>query len=374
MEIILRHSNLKNLTEPLHRIYVLWGDDSRLMADAVETLKEAALDPDFADFDFDVKDADTAPLEWIAAGVAATPVGAGRRVVLVRSAEVLRRRERERDAEKLALLLPKVPGSAVLIFTVFVPSDAAGKIILTRTLDKVVRQEGMLARCSAPTGDEMGQWLAEHADLMGKQLEPMAGEMLAARTQGNTALLDQELRKLVAYAGARNVITIEDVAAVVSDDGEDVMFQLVDALGTRNTHKALALLAELLRYDPRPQAVAGRLIVLLVRQLRLIWQAKELAQMGYGPGALRSLPASVTDLLPSDGSITSIPWKAQDLFRAARLWQTSELVRAFNLLAECDLANKGGEDGNADIVLNLQVLVMKLCLGSRKFGEALHQA
>ncbi|MGC8668695.1 MAG: DNA polymerase III subunit delta [Chthonomonadales bacterium] len=370
MEISLSRGNLKNLTKPLHRVVVLCGDDRRLVGEAVDTLKAAALDPEFQEFDFDLLDAEGAPAEVIFSSAVSAPVGAGRRVVLVRGADVLRRRDRERDAEKLALLMARIPQTTVLILTADLPADNTGKVILTRSLDAAVRREGLLARCNAPARGQMQQWLADQARLLGKELEPTAREMLANRTQGNTALLDQELRKLAAYVGDREVITAEDVASVSSEEGEDVIFSLVDAVGARNAHKSLALLAELLRYDPRPQAVAGRLLVLLVRQLRLIWQARELARMGYSPAAVNFLPQEIAASLPTDGAITSVKWKAPDLFRAARLWKRAELVQAFDLLAECDLANKGGEEGNADVALNLQVLLMKLC---RRDGAGAHE-
>lgn len=362
VELSLRQANLKTITKELHRLYLLWGDDRRLIADAVDALKAAALDEAFQDFDFDVLDADAASVDDIFSSAASAPAGGGRRVVLVRGVEVLRRRDRERDAERLALLLPRIPLTTVLILAASVDAGAAGKVILTRSLDAAVRQLGVVARCTAPEGAQLRRWLADHAQLLGKELEPGAGEVLATRFQGNAALLNQELQKLAAYVGDRPVITEEDIAAVCTEEGEDVMFQLVDAVAARNAHRSLALLAELLRYDPRPQAVAGKVLVLLARQFRLIWQARELAKLGCNPGKMQSLPKDIAALLPQEGSIASLNWKAADLFRWSRLWKRAELVRALGLLAECDLANKGGEDGNADIALNLQVLLMRLCL------------
>ena len=155
-----------------------------------------------------------------------------------------------------------------------------------------------------------------------------------------------------------------DVEAVCSYDAEDVMFKLVDAVSQKNADRALRLLQEVLRYDTKPQGVAGRLLSLLNRQVRLLWQARELMERRIESQAVRNLPADASAELPAEGAITQMAWKAGDLFRMARGWSRTSLLRAFDLLLSCDLANKGGEEGTGEVVTNLELLIARLCSAS----------
>src|SRR5205085_11289122 len=96
------------------------------------------------------------------------------------------------------------------------------------------------------------------------------------------------------------------------------------------------------RYDPKPQAVAGKLLALLARQYRMLWQAKYLAERRVSPREVRSLPPDIAAELPSESSIAALAFKAADLFALARTYTWPELTRALERLLLCDLANKGG--------------------------------
>jgi DNA polymerase-3 subunit delta len=178
-------------------------------------------------------------------------------------------------------------------------------------------------------------------------------------------LLEHEIVKLCCYVGERDEITARDVSVVTASSPDDVMFVTVDAIVRRQTDRALGLLADLHRYDPKPQAVAGKLLALLARQYRMVWQAKYLAGQGLQPRDVRALPPDVAAELPADGNIVQVAFKAGDVFAQARGYSWAELERTTSLLLQCDLANKGAVTDEAGVfgvepVGNLQLLVMEL--------------
>jgi DNA polymerase-3 subunit delta len=139
----------------------------------------------------------------------------------------------------------------------------------------------------------------------------------------------------------------------------------------RNTDRSLTLLEELHRHESNPHAVAAKLLALLARQYRLLWQAKHLVAKRVNPRDVRSLPEEIAGDLPIDSNIASAGYRAGELFSQSRSYEWSELAGALDLLLRCDLANKGGvteEAGHfgADPTRNLQLLVIELTAAKRR--------
>jgi DNA polymerase-3 subunit delta len=182
--------------------------------------------------------------------------------------------------------------------------------------------------------------------------------------------LEQEILKLVCYLGERETITAQDVGTVVAASPEDVMFATIDAITRRQTDRALTLMGELHRYEPKPQAVAGKLLALLGRQYRMLWQAKFLGQKRVNPREVRSLPPAIAAELPTEANIAQLAFKAPELFAQAQTLSWEELARALELLLLCDLANKGGVTEESDVfgadpTRNLQLLALELTGATR---------
>ena len=144
--------------------------------------------------------------------------------------------------------------------------------------------------CRGLKGDSLLAWIGERVKREGKRIDANAAEQLISTAGGEMLTLEQEISKLVCYVGERDVVTTQDVATVVASSPEDVMFTTVDAITRRQTDRALLLLAELHRYEPKPQAVAGKLMALLARQYRMLWQAKFLSEKRINPRDVRALP------------------------------------------------------------------------------------
>jgi DNA polymerase-3 subunit delta len=111
--------------------------------------------------------------------------------------------------------------------------------------------------------------------------------------------------------------------------------------------------------------VAGKLLALLARQYRMLWQAKFLVEKRIHPRDVRALPPELAGELPGESSIAQLAFKAADLFSQSRLYSWAELTCALERLLFCDLANKGGatDEGDAfgsDPASNLQLLVLEL--------------
>ena len=87
-----------------------------------------------------------------------------------------------------------------------------------------------------------------------------------------------ELEKVFCYALERDTITKEDIDAVCVTQITNHIFEMVDAVAAGNQQKALDLYYELLALKEPPM----RILFLLVRQYRMLFHVKALANQGYG--------------------------------------------------------------------------------------------
>jgi DNA polymerase-3 subunit delta len=345
---------------------VLYGDEDSLKAEAEIELVRRFVTDDFAEFDLEVLSADTTDAAGIISAASQIPFGSERRTVVVRGMEQWRERAKQSECDALAARLGQLGNASCLVLVVGAQDEEAKrKTIVSTKLDSALKSGANLIACKGLKEELLAAWVREQFHEQGKRIGDDAIEALTSAAGNEMRGLKLEINKLVQYVGERLPITVADVKAVVATHAEDVMFQCVDAICRRNIDRALTLLNELHRFDPKPQAVAGRLLSLLVRQYRMIWQARFLASEGTSPRELRSLPASIAEELPTENSILQVQFKASDIFAMAQKYSFTSLQRIFDLLLQCDLANKGGvlEDSSlfgSDPVTNLQLVVLQI--------------
>ncbi len=346
--------------------YLLFGEEDRMKEEAVAALIRHVVDADFADFDLEKLNASDATADTILAAVGQAPFGSDRRLVVVQGMEQWRERGKQSEAERLAEGIARLSDSACLVLVAAAQEDEdKRKTGVTVKLDNAVKKVGAMVACRAIKGESLLAWITERVQQEGKRIVPAAAEHLVGAVGTEMRPLEQEILKLVCYVGDRPTITAQDVALIVASSPEDVMFTTIDAITRRQTDRALVLLGELHHYDPKPQAVAPKLIALLSRQYRMLWQAKFLAEKRVNPREVKMLPPDLAAELPSEGNIAQIAFKAADLFAMSRNYTWGELTHALDQLLLCDLANKGGvtdESGpfSGDLTANLQMLVMEL--------------
>ena len=321
---------------------------------------------DFREFDLEKLEASSTSADGILAAAGQVAFGSERRLVVVTGMEQWRDRNRQGEAERLASGLARV-GEATCIVLVSAAQEDEGrrKTAVTAKLDAAVKKIGCVVTFPALKGEKLIAWISARFRRERKRIQPEAAELLVSTIGGEMRTLEHEIIKLVCYADERETITAKDVSEVVTASPEDVVFAAVEAITKRNVDRALTLLAELHRYDTKPQAVAGKLLSLLARQYRMLWQAKFLGEKRLQARDVRALPPEIAAELPSESNIAQLAFKAADLITQARGYSWTDLSRALELLLQCDLANKGGagEDAKAfrgDPVHNLQVLVVLL--------------
>ncbi|MDH4228383.1 MAG: DNA polymerase III subunit delta [Nitrospirota bacterium] len=323
---------------PVAPVYLVYGEESLLRAEAVAAICAAALDPALADFNQDRFDAGRCAAADVVAATRTLPVMAERRLVVVRGVERF-------GADDLAVLVEAVadptPTTCLLL--------EGEKPDLRRSPFNAVRKVGHAVACNPLYERDVVAWLGQRARRSGYKLEPRAAQFLAAYCGTDLATLAGELDKAAAYAGAGGVIGQEAVEETVGRARVNTVFELTDALGLRRADRALAALHTLLEAGESPVMVQG----MIVRQFRLMWLTREAMARGRGGDLAREVGVA--------------PFVAQKLPEQAGRYTSAELARAFARFTRVDLELKG-EARSPRIALERQVL--GLCGSGSGVGAA----
>lgn len=171
------------------------------------------------------------------------------------------------------------------------------------------------------------KWIAAEAKRRDIQFDQDAARELADALGADMMLIAGEVEKLALFAGARKRVTLGDVETMVLAAKQRSLYELTDAISSKDRAHALSLLHGLLNAsDGGEDAAIGHLYMLArtfrqmlvileknVRDSRAIWQA---LWQGF------RMP----------------PFAAEDVIRQARRYKSRrELTRALRLIARADL-------------------------------------
>lgn len=117
---------------------------------------------------------------------------------------------------------------------------------------------------------ELDVWIAARVKKEGGKIFSSTASLLGSLVGNNFLQLEQEIGKLVAYAGARE-IKAADLDLLVTQKVEEDVFAVIDAVGRRDFKQAIRKLEEQFAAGASPQGLVG----MLAWHLRVLWQVRE---------------------------------------------------------------------------------------------------
>jgi DNA polymerase III subunit delta len=304
-------------------IYIFLGNDDYAIRKRVAKFDSIFTDPTSADMNTSHLDARTVSENDLNNAVGSLPFLASQRLVVLDAPS--KKYTGIAGHKKFIEFLETVPPSTLLVLVDV--DDIKEREIPNQWLVKWAAKNGDKAKSESfllPKQREMPGWILAEAKRQGGQIEPAAAARLAEMVGEDPRQAAQEITKLLTYVSFAHAIGIEDVEAVsITSAGADV-FELVDALGTRNGRQAQKLLRQLL--DERD---AFELFGMVVRQFRLLLMARDVIEEGGG------LP-EVTAALGQH------PFVAEKVFGQARRFEMESLRGIYRHLLVMDESAKTG--------------------------------
>jgi DNA polymerase-3 subunit delta len=315
--------------------YVLAGDEIFLLDRCREAVLKAFVPPDLKDFCLSDLDLGSTSIFEVLDRAQTPSLMAPFQVIFVRNVRQLYTRGAKKDEFAALDRYFKSPNpQALLIFVadfLRIPTDTRrmemdDKNRFERLTETLGEHCGMVELARVADEDAM-RWAVATAQASDTKLEADAARELVDALGADMMLIASELEKLLLYTLGRGRITLGDVETMVLAAKQRSLYELTDAISSRNTAKALALLHGLLNSsDAGEDAAIGHLYMLArtfrqmlviveknVRDSRAIWQA---LWQGF------RMP----------------PFAADDLIRQARRYRSRrDLTRALRLIARADL-------------------------------------
>ncbi len=327
--------------------YIFHGEDDFSRAEEVKKLKAKMGDPDMLSLNTTVLDGRKVTFSDLVQACDAMPFLTDRRLVLVEGLltrltgkdKSTGKRSKGNSAfiDELKKYLPNMADTTRLIF---LENKSLGKRHPILTLAQK-NDAGYVKEFTAPHKGSLNKWIERRvAQKGGAGIDSQAVTELAAFIGDDLRLLDQEIEKLVTFAGAGQSITRKNVREMVTYSQEANIFDMVDALGKKDARAATRLFHDLLDNDG---ASPFYLLTMIVRQFRILLEVKALQQTAPAASMARELKLH--------------PFVVKKASSQARNFSLPQLHEIYKQLLGLDHAVKTGK---TDIVLGLDLFIAQV--------------
>src|SRR5207237_1482091 len=318
----------------LRAAYVLVGDEGFFRRRCRDVILEHLVSPTLRDFSLHEFDLAETPLQQVLDSARTPSLMAPFQVFFLRNVKALYGRGKQDDKfEALADYFKNPNPDALLVFIadhISIPADVRRMELQDRErferLRETLGEHCAIIELARVEESDAVRWVVETAATQQVKIEPDAARELVDALGADMMLISNELEKLILYAGERKRITLGDVETLVLAAKQRSLYELTDAISSKDSARALATLDAILASGDGDEAAIGHLYMLAktfrqmlvileknVRDSRAIWQA---LWQGF------RLP----------------PFAADDVIRQPRRYNSRrEITRAIRLIARADL-------------------------------------
>ncbi|AZR73184.1 DNA polymerase III subunit delta [Anoxybacter fermentans] len=266
---------LKAKLEDLKPVYLLFGNEPYLIDEFVSKFIKRFVDPGMKDFmlsyinEENEEDFDNKLYEVCHTVSMLSPY----RIVVARCKERLIHKKDERILTKLFKDFPK--NTILLLISKNKPDGRLSFVKLIKEIGEWIEFEPLKYQ-------NLDMWIEQQFAKEGKKVAKNGINFLEEHFHNNLQRLKSEIEKVVIYVGDKEFVTLDDIKAVISKDAilkENIIFDLVDAVGNRQIKKALLILEDM----EREGESLFMILKMFIRQLHLIMFSKEMSEKGFPP-------------------------------------------------------------------------------------------
>lgn len=299
----------------LEPVYLVVGTEGLLIERVVDAVRRAVDDVGIQGFNVDVYDGGQVDATRVISSARTLPMMAERRLVLLRHVDAMTPTEQSRLVDYV-----QAPSESTCLVLTAEKLDGRGKLI------KAAKARGSLVEAKPIRGRELRAFVRAEADARDHKISSDAVEALLEATGDDLAAIEDGVERLSLFVGQGEPIEVDSVTTCVSRARVESIWSLVDAIGLRD-RKTVVGAAQSLLADREPPL---RLLAMVARQLRIVARMRTALAEGLSPQEATKRAGAP-------------PFKARELTKSARLFSSSNLGRAFSVLAETDRALKSSK-------------------------------
>jgi DNA polymerase-3 subunit delta len=223
---------------------------------------------------------------------------------------------------------------ALLVFVadhISIPADVRRMEMQDKERYQRIREEmgpycGIVELARVEEGEAV-RWITDYCTGRGVKIEADGARELVDALGGDMMMISNELEKLILYVGEKKRITLGDVETMVLAAKQRSLYELTDAISSKERVRALEVLDAILASGEGEEAAIGHVYMLAktFRQMLVILERNVRDQ--------RMLWAALWQ------GFRVPPFAADDIIKQARRYKSRrELTRTIRLVAKADLA------------------------------------
>ncbi len=313
-------------------VFFLYGEERFFQIEILNALQKALITPENEEFNRETFDGASSSLsDWLQA-VQTMSFFEGKKLVAVRDFH-----EASLDKPAVEKLLSYIndpsPNGTLVIF--------ADKIDRKKKVFKSLSSMDFAILCSSPNEGALVRWITKRAQNEGYTIKTDASRLLVDRIGTKPGLLVSELEKLAVSAGKSKTIDESLVSELVGALKQENVFELTDALKTKNASVAIQILRNQLRHGEEPLKILGTIIW----QYRLIWEVKYYKD-------------NKTPIQTAAGLMGAKPFMIEKAASYCGKFSVEDLRKAFKSLFRADRELKTSS-GSPELIM--EALILRLC-------------
>lgn len=292
-------------------VYLLYGEEAFLKKSYKNRLKEAIAGDDTMNYHyFEGKGLDVQEIISLADTM---PFFGSRRLILVEDSGFFKS-----AADALVEYLPSMPDTTCILFV-------ESEVDKRNRMYKKVKDLGHAAEMTRQNVNQLAAWAGGILAKEGRKITGRTMELFLSKTGDDMENIRMELEKLISYTIGRDVITDQDVEEVCTVRVTNKIFDMVSAIVTRQTKKAMDLYEDLLTLKEPPM----RILFLIARQFNQLLQVKEMMAQGMDKGSIAS-------------RLKMQPFVVGKVMPQARAFSRAQILSYVNLCVDAEEAVKTG--------------------------------
>lgn len=303
-------------------VYLLHGEEPFFIDRMAAEIEHLAVEEHARDFDLSVLYARDCDADQVRDTCLRFPMMGERHLVVLREAQGWR-------IEMLEKLEPYVlrPTPTTVLVICYKNKKVDGR----KSFAKSVAKHGTVFTSDRLRDEHLPDWVRRYVTHHKRRIGPREAQLLSDHLGSDLAKVTKEVEKLCLVTAEGDTITADIVQRYVGISKDHNIFELQDAIGSRDRVKALRIA----RYYG--QDTKGHPLPVTVANLNgYFTKLVTLKTLGERPASELASVAGIT------------PYYLDGYRAAARNYGLDELLRAQQLLRHCDLASKGLGDGGAD--------------------------
>jgi DNA polymerase-3 subunit delta len=267
----------------LSPVYLVLGPEEYLARRAVEILKRHVVSPELAAFNLAEFDAASSRMTEIVGAARTLPMMSAHRLLIVRNLHLLP------EAERPSLLeyLGSPSGRCVLVLT-------APELDRRTGFYRSLRSKTQVLEYPKLKGGALEAWAANHMRASGYTVAPGVVKRLLDAVGTDLQTVANEIEKLMLLAGSTRMITEEGIGELAGAGRQRGIFELTDAMGSRDVKAALRILGSMLNSGESPLMI----VTMMARHYRQILIVKEMLESRRNPSEISQaaqLPRFILD-------------------------------------------------------------------------------